>query len=97
MLNGWAPISAGPIRGREVFPEFNQFHGIATELTSYDPTYCFCRLILASTNIIARPDQQQPGDWEDSGLRDPAHDLGDLLTHPQSRRSTRYGCLAAVS
>ncbi len=67
----------------EVFPEFDRFHGIATELTSYDPTYCFCRSDPRFANIIARPDGRLGlVDWEDSGLCDPARDLGDLLTHP---------------
>jgi aminoglycoside phosphotransferase (APT) family kinase protein len=43
----------------------------------------FCRSDARFANVIARPDGR-PGlvDWEDSGLRDPARELVDLLHHP---------------
>lgn len=44
---------------------------------------CFCRSDARFANVIARPDGR-PGlvDWEDSGLRDPAREVADLLMHP---------------
>jgi Ser/Thr protein kinase RdoA (MazF antagonist) len=47
-----------------------------------DPVLAFCRSDARFANVIARPDGRLGMvDWEDSGLRDPAVDLADLLTH----------------
>jgi len=44
---------------------------------------CFCRSDARFANVIARPDGRVGlVDWEDSGLRDPARELADLLHHP---------------
>jgi hypothetical protein len=44
---------------------------------------CFCRSDARFANVIARPDGRVGlVDWEDSGLRDPARELADLLLHP---------------
>jgi aminoglycoside phosphotransferase (APT) family kinase protein len=44
---------------------------------------CFCRSDARFANVIARPDGRVGlVDWEDSGLRDPARELVDLLHHP---------------
>ena len=44
---------------------------------------CFCRSDARFANVIARPDGRvELVDWEDSGLRDPARELVDLLHHP---------------
>lgn len=44
---------------------------------------CFCRSDPRFANVIARPDGRLGMvDWEDSGLRDPARELADLLHHP---------------
>lgn len=44
---------------------------------------CFCRSDPPFANVIARPDGRVGlVDWEDSGLRDPACELADLLHHP---------------
>lgn len=44
---------------------------------------CFCRADPRFANVIERPDGRLAYvDWEDCGLRDPARDLADLLTHP---------------
>ena len=52
-------------------------------LSAYDPLLCFCRADPRFANVIRRPDGRLGLiDWEDSGLRDPARDLADLLTHP---------------
>ena len=67
-----------------LFPELlEQSRMVATELASFDPQLCFCRSDARFANVIARPDGRLGlVDWEDSGLRDPARELGDLLTHP---------------
>jgi aminoglycoside phosphotransferase (APT) family kinase protein len=47
------------------------------------PRYCFCRSDARFANVIQRPDGRVGlVDWEDSGLRDPAREILDLLTHP---------------
>jgi aminoglycoside phosphotransferase (APT) family kinase protein len=44
---------------------------------------CFCRSDARFANVIARPDGRIGlVDWEDSGLRDPAREVADLLMHP---------------
>jgi Phosphotransferase enzyme family len=53
----------------------------AAPLTASDTApLCFCRSDACFANVIARPDGR-PGlvDWEDSGLRDPARGVVDLL------------------
>ena len=48
-----------------------------------DPTLLFCRSDPRFANVIQRPDGRLAlVDWEDCGLRDPARDTADLLTHP---------------
>jgi aminoglycoside phosphotransferase (APT) family kinase protein len=55
----------------------------ARELDESDPPLCFCRSDPRFANVIARPDGRLGlVDWEDSGLRDPARDLADVLLHP---------------
>lgn len=52
-------------------------------LAAADAPLCFCRADPRFANVIERPDGRVAYvDWEDSGLRDPARDLADLLTHP---------------
>ena len=49
----------------------------------HTPPLCFCRADARFANVIQRPDGRLGlVDWEDSGLRDPARDVADLLTHP---------------
>lgn len=56
---------------------------VTTELAECRPLFCFCRADPRFANVIARPDGRLGlVDWEDSGLRDPARDLADLVTHP---------------
>jgi hypothetical protein len=56
--------------------------GVAAELAGCEPLLCFCRADQRFANVIRRPDGRLGlVDWEDSGLRDPARDLADLLTH----------------
>ena len=51
-------------------------------LTGMRPVPAFCRSDARFANVIARPDRRLGMvDWEDCGLRDPAIDLADLLTH----------------
>lgn len=56
---------------------------IFQQISAADPQLCFCRADPRFANVIERPDGRLACvDWEDSGLRDPARDLADLLTHP---------------
>lgn len=56
---------------------------VVRELESIEPSLCFCRSDPRFANVIARPDRRLGlVDWEDSGLRDPARDLADILLHP---------------
>lgn len=44
---------------------------------------CFCRSDPRFANVIQRPDGRLGlVDWEDCGLRDPAREVADLVTHP---------------
>jgi hypothetical protein len=53
------------------------------ELRDHQPQLCFCRSDPRFANIIRRPDGRLGlVDWEDSGLRDPARDLADIVMHP---------------
>jgi thiamine kinase-like enzyme len=55
----------------------------ASVLLAADVVPCFCRADARFANVIERPDGRLGLiDWEDSGLRDPARDVVDLLTHP---------------
>ena len=56
---------------------------VLSELLDLEPALCFCRSDPRFANVIARPDGRLGlVDWEDSGLRDPARDLADIITHP---------------
>jgi hypothetical protein len=47
------------------------------------PRRCLCRSDARFANVIDRPDGRIGlVDWEDSSLRDPAHEILGLLTHP---------------
>ncbi len=54
---------------------------VIAELERAHPVQCFCRGDARFANVIRRPDGRVGlVDWEDSGLRDPARDIADLLT-----------------
>ena len=56
---------------------------VVHELEHSEPHLCLCRSDPRFANVIARPDGRLGlVDWEDSGLRDPARDLADILLHP---------------
>lgn len=56
---------------------------VLQDLSAYDPPLLFCRSDPRFANVVRRPDGRLGMvDWEDSGLRDPARDLADLMTHP---------------
>ena len=60
-----------------------QAESIFQELSTYAPQLCFYRADPRFANVITRPDGRLTYiDWEDSGLRDPARDLADMITHP---------------
>jgi len=55
----------------------------AVALTKFEIPLCFCRSDPRFANVISRPDGRLGMvDWEDSGLRDPALDLADIMIHP---------------
>lgn len=55
---------------------------LVEKFEQHRPVLCFCRSDARFANVIARPDGRLGMvDWEDSGLRDPARDLADLVTH----------------
>jgi aminoglycoside phosphotransferase (APT) family kinase protein len=56
---------------------------VARALAQETPTLCFCRSDPRFANVIVRPGGRLGlVDWEDSGLRDPARDLADIVLHP---------------
>jgi thiamine kinase-like enzyme len=58
-------------------------HPVFQELSDFTAQFCFCRADPRFANVIQRPDGRLGlVDWEDSGLRDPAKELADILTHP---------------
>lgn len=58
-------------------------HFVIQELSNHVPLPCFCKTDPRFANVIQRPNGQLGLiDWEDSGLRDPARDLADVLIHP---------------
>ncbi|MBI5080674.1 MAG: aminoglycoside phosphotransferase family protein [Chloroflexi bacterium] len=63
--------------------ECERRHPIFAELSADQPPLCFCRADPRFANVIQQPNGEIGlVDWEDSGLRDPAIDLADLITHP---------------
>jgi hypothetical protein len=55
----------------------------AVRLIPRQTPLCFCRSDARFANVIARTDGRLGlVDWEDSGLRDPAREVADLLMHP---------------
>jgi aminoglycoside phosphotransferase (APT) family kinase protein len=55
----------------------------SAELIPTDVPLCFCHTDPRFANVIARPDGRLGlVDWEDSGLRDPAREVADLMSHP---------------
>lgn len=64
---------------------------IIKELSGNTPIPCFCRSDPRFANVIQRPNGQLGlVDWEDSGLRDPAREVADLLTHPNQEDLLRW-------
>jgi hypothetical protein len=58
-------------------------HAVVRELSEHTAVTCFCRADPRFANVIQRPNGKLGlVDWEDSGLRDPARDLADVITHP---------------
>jgi aminoglycoside phosphotransferase (APT) family kinase protein len=57
-------------------------HSVIRTLTTCRTVLCFCRADPRFANVIGRPDGRVGFvDWEDCGLRDPARDLADVVTH----------------
>lgn len=56
---------------------------VIDELFQVKPALCFSRADPRFANVIRRPDQRLGMiDWEDSGLRDAARDVADIMAHP---------------
>src|SRR5262249_7880731 len=69
--------------GRVCLEALERALAISDELIPADPPLCFCHTDSRFANVIARPDGRLGlVDWEDSGLRDPARELADLMSHP---------------
>ncbi|MBI4771826.1 MAG: aminoglycoside phosphotransferase family protein [Chloroflexi bacterium] len=59
------------------------FSAVAAQVAGLPAQLAFCRADPRFANVIACADGRlRLVDWEDSGLRDPALDLADLLSHP---------------
>jgi aminoglycoside phosphotransferase (APT) family kinase protein len=81
----WADAEYPP--GRQAIAlcldQFEKARTAVDKLSTYEPPLCFCRSDPRFANVIARPDGRLGlVDWEDCGLRDPARDLADIVTHP---------------
>ena len=62
---------------------FDQRRRVVPDLARLKPVYRFCRSDPRFANVIRRPGGRLGFvDWEDSGLRDPARELADLIMHP---------------
>jgi aminoglycoside phosphotransferase (APT) family kinase protein len=82
---GWvaAQFPAGRHAAELCLAAFERCLAPATELDAANPPLCFCRADPRFANVIQRPDGRLGLiDWEDSGLRDPARELADILLHP---------------
>ena len=81
----WTAVAfpAGQRSARYCLDLLAQFRTVAQKLDEHSPVLCFCRSDPRFANVIQRPDGRLGlVDWEDSGLRDPARDLADLIMHP---------------
>jgi aminoglycoside phosphotransferase (APT) family kinase protein len=81
----WAASEFKPgIRAADLLMELlENRHPVVQELSELAVAPCFCRADPRFANVIQRPNGQLGlVDWEDSGLRDPARDLADVITHP---------------
>src|SRR5262249_11985097 len=57
--------------------------GLVDKLFGMKAVSCFSRADPRFANVIGRPEQRLGMiDWEDSGLRDVARDVADILVHP---------------
>jgi len=82
-----ARIRTASVAGREIADlctgVLDRCGAAAHELAALTPPLCFCRADARFANVIQRPEGRLGlVDWEDSGLRDPAREVADLLTHP---------------
>lgn len=81
----WSAVyfPAGAVVANHCFTLLARAHTVFQQIMRYTPPLCFCRADPRFANVIERPDGRLACvDWEDSGLRDPARDLADLVTHP---------------
>jgi aminoglycoside phosphotransferase (APT) family kinase protein len=82
---GWAESEFKPAKRAAalLLSELERRRPALAELDDARPAFCFCRADPRFANVIQRPGGRLGlVDWEDSGLRDPAIDLADVVTHP---------------
>lgn len=73
----------GALAATQCLQLLDQAYAVFQQIESYTPELRFCRADPRFANLIERPNGRLAYvDWEDSGLRDPARDLADLITHP---------------
>ncbi|MCB9460751.1 MAG: aminoglycoside phosphotransferase family protein [Anaerolineaceae bacterium] len=66
-------------------------HRLVSEIQQLVTVYCFCKSDPRFGNVIDRPDHRLGLiDWEDSGLRDTAIDVADVMTHPNQEDLVSY-------
>lgn len=78
----WAESEFRPARpaAELCLAALEQCRPLTVELDAANPPLCFCRADSRFANVIQRPTGRLGLiDWEDSGLRDPARDVADLL------------------
>ncbi|MBI5032870.1 MAG: aminoglycoside phosphotransferase family protein [Chloroflexi bacterium] len=81
----WASVEfgSGKCVGDWLLKVLDRRHAVMADIARRIPRLCFCRADPRFANVIARPNGRLGMvDWEDSGLRDPARDLADFITHP---------------
>ncbi len=80
----WAAANFGPALplAQLILDLLAQRQSLFDDLTHVPAPLRFCRADDRFANFIQRPDGRLAMvDWEDSGLRDPAREVADLLTH----------------
>jgi aminoglycoside phosphotransferase (APT) family kinase protein len=78
-----AEFAVGQSAGERCLAVLESRQAVIDELAAGSPLLCFCRSDPRFANVIRRPDGRIGFvDWEGSGVRDPARELADILTHP---------------
>lgn len=76
---------------KRVYTLYDKYTDILDQLATAKPSLLFSRSDPRFANIIQRPDGRIGFvDWEDSGLRDPARTIADLMIHPNQEDLVSY-------